>query len=55
MFLAAGDALAGYKVVYIPTTMLIGPGGVVKRVWVGVLSEEALRELQQAPGTLTGP
>lgn len=50
VFLAGADALSGYKVAYIPTTLLIGPGGVVKRVWVGVLSEDALEELQQTSG-----
>ena len=50
VLLAARNDLIGYKVAYIPTTMLIGPGGVVKRVWVGVLSEEDLEELQRVGG-----
>ena len=35
--------MATYKVLEIPATIVVGPGGVVKKVWVGVLSEEALR------------
>lgn len=50
VFVAAAGALAGYKVAYIPTTILVGPGGVVKRVWVGVLSEEDLDELKRHAG-----
>jgi len=51
VLVAQADALTGYKVAYIPTTLLIGPGGVVKRVWVGVMSEEELEELQPSRGT----
>ncbi len=42
VLLSDAEALTRYKVQEIPATIVVGPGGVVKRVWVGVLSEEAL-------------
>jgi len=43
VLVSGAQSLNGYKVNEIPATIRVGPGGVVKRVWVGVLSEEALR------------
>ncbi|MDH3283710.1 MAG: TlpA family protein disulfide reductase [Acidobacteriota bacterium] len=34
-----------YKITHIPTTLVVGPGGAVKEVIVGVLSEKAVAEL----------
>ena len=42
VLVANADELRDYKVTHIPTTIVIGPGGIVKRVWVGILPDEAL-------------
>jgi peroxiredoxin len=41
------EALAEYKVGYIPTTLVVGPGGEVRRIWVGVLEEDTVAELSR--------
>jgi hypothetical protein len=45
VFISDDNALLDYRVTYIPTTMEIGPGGVVKNVWVGELPDEAAAEI----------
>ena len=45
VLLSDHEALTRYNVFSIPTTVVVGPGGVVKRVWVGVLPEDALDAL----------
>jgi hypothetical protein len=45
VLLSTGETLAKYKVKAIPTTLVVGPGGVIRQVWVGTLSEDALRTL----------
>ncbi len=45
VLLSDPSALAKYKVDEIPMTILVGPGGVVKKVWVGTLSRDALEQL----------
>ena len=39
------SVLDRYKVARIPTTVQVGPGGVVNGVWIGVLSEAVVAEL----------
>ena len=48
VLVADSRELLDYRVNHIPTTIQIGPGGVVRNVWVGVLSEEALAEIEQS-------
>ncbi len=38
-------SMPGYKISHIPTTLVVAPGGTVKEVIVGVLSEQAVAEL----------
>ncbi len=45
VLIAGKEALARYKLEEIPTTILVGPGGIVKKVWVGVLTPDAVAEL----------
>jgi hypothetical protein len=40
----SGSGLVG-KIPYVPTTLLVDEGGLVERIWFGVLEEEAQEEL----------
>lgn len=45
VLIAGKEALAKFKIEEIPTTILVGPGGTVKKVWIGVLTADAVAEL----------
>ena len=45
ILLSTAATLESYRVRGIPATLVVGPGGVVRQAWVGVLSEDALHAL----------
>ena len=45
VLIAGQDDLVGYKVTHIPMTVIVGPDGVVQRVWVGVMPDGAADEV----------
>jgi peroxiredoxin len=50
VLIAGQEDLAGYKVSHIPTTIVVGPHGVVQRVWVGVMPDGAPDEAVKTCG-----
>jgi peroxiredoxin len=46
VLIGTGEALAAYKVTHVPTTVVVGPGGVVESVWVGALSDDAEADIR---------
>lgn len=38
----------GYKIQYVPTTMLVSPEGRLERIWSGVLNADAMKTIHQA-------
>ncbi len=48
MLVADQGQLGKYRVFRVPATIVVGSGGVVKNVWLGLLSEEAVATLTNA-------
>jgi peroxiredoxin len=50
VLVADRESMIGYKITYIPTTIVVAPGGVVRKVWIGGLPDEATADFDRWAG-----